>query len=86
MARRRSPASLLVDCSKWRVPPEDARARLAERDARLAADTRNDCQKILGDPPRPGRRLCKAGFRHRNPYAAQAVCVLTCGENSQSMR
>jgi hypothetical protein len=52
MARRsRSPASLLVDCSKWRVRPEDYQARMAERDARLAADTRNDCQKFLGDPP-----------------------------------
>jgi hypothetical protein len=60
MTRRRSPASLLVDCSKWRTPPEDARARLAERDARLAADTRSDCEKILGDPP-PSRSALMQG-------------------------
>jgi hypothetical protein len=48
--RSRSPASLLVDCSKWRVRPEDYRARLAERDQRMAADTRSELQKMLGEP------------------------------------
>jgi hypothetical protein len=48
--RSRSPASLLVDCSKWRVRPEDCRARLAERDQRMAADTRSELQKMLGEP------------------------------------
>jgi len=48
--RQKSAAAALVDCSKWRVPPEDARARLAERDERLAADTRSELQKMLGEP------------------------------------
>jgi hypothetical protein len=39
-----------VDVRQRAVTPEDAR-QLAERVARLAADTRNDCQKFLGDPP-----------------------------------
>jgi hypothetical protein len=48
--RSRSPAALLVDCNKRRVPAEDARQRLAERDARMAADTRSELQKMLGEP------------------------------------
>jgi hypothetical protein len=47
----RSPAALLIDANKNRPPPDDARARMAERDARLAADTRSDVQVLLGDPP-----------------------------------
>jgi hypothetical protein len=48
----------LVDCSKWRVRPEDYQARMAERDARLAADTRTEVQKYLGD-----RRLLDQHWR-----------------------
>jgi hypothetical protein len=33
------------------VKPIDARQRLAERDARMARDTRTELQKWLGDPP-----------------------------------
>jgi len=51
-SRSRSAAALLIDAPKCRPPPEDARARLAERDARQAADSRTECEKILGDPPR----------------------------------
>jgi hypothetical protein len=62
--RRRSPAALLVDCSKWRVKPSDVRDRLAERDARLAADTRTEVQKYLGDPVQgPGPRRSASGMR-----------------------
>jgi hypothetical protein len=54
MTRRRSPASLLIDANKSRVPPEDAQARLEERDRRQAADTRTPAQVWLNEPP-PGR-------------------------------
>jgi hypothetical protein len=36
--------------TNW-VPADDARARLQERDAREAADTRTPVQRWLGDPP-----------------------------------
>jgi hypothetical protein len=48
--QQRSAASALVDCSKWRVPPKDYQARIAERDARLAADTRDATARYFGDP------------------------------------
>jgi hypothetical protein len=38
----------------------DARARLAERDARLAADSRTDAEKFLGDPE-PSRSALAQG-------------------------
>jgi hypothetical protein len=50
-AKHHPSAGEFIDANRWRVKPSDAAQRLAERDARLAADTRNDCQKILGDPP-----------------------------------
>jgi hypothetical protein len=44
-----------------RVRTDEARQRLAERDARQAADNRTEAQKFLGDPP-PGRSaLAQAG-------------------------
>jgi len=51
MPRNRSTAAQLVDCSKHHVPPEDYLARIAERDARAAADNRTEAQRWLGDPP-----------------------------------
>jgi hypothetical protein len=36
--------------SNW-VPAADARARLQERDAREAVDTRTEAEKLMGDPP-----------------------------------
>jgi hypothetical protein len=56
---------LFFECSY----PEDHQARAAERDARIAADTRTECQKVLGDPPREsigigaGPQRCGAGAR-----------------------
>jgi hypothetical protein len=50
-SRSRSAAALLIDCTKHRrVPPEDYHQRLAERDARNAADTRTPAQVWLNDP------------------------------------
>jgi hypothetical protein len=55
MHKHRSPvAEILALSSGPRVDPQDLAQRLAERDARLAADTRTDCEKFLGDPA-PGR-------------------------------
>jgi len=51
----------------------DARQRLAERDARLAADTRNDCEKILGDPPPSRSALAKVPHvQHPAPRRARS--------------
>jgi hypothetical protein len=43
----------------------DARTRMAERDARLAADNRAEVQKYLGDPA-PGRSALTQG-RYSTP-------------------
>jgi hypothetical protein len=48
--------------SNW-VPAEDARARLQERDARQAADTRTPAEKWLGDPPAHRSALAKSSPR-----------------------
>jgi len=61
-SRSRSAAALLIDAPKCRPPPEDARARLAERDARLAADTRTDAEQFLGDPPLQRSALAQRGY------------------------
>jgi len=49
-SRSRSAAALLIDAPKCRPPPEDAAARLQERDQRRASDTRSELQKLLGEP------------------------------------
>ena len=52
MAKRNrlSPAKF----DRWRVTPQEALQRFAERAAREAADTRTPAQRWLNDPP-PGR-------------------------------
>ena len=47
---RQRGASLYIDPGR-RVDAADLKIRLAERDRRLAADTRTDAQRWLGDPP-----------------------------------
>jgi len=60
----KSITAALIEAGKNRSPPEDARARLAERDARLAADTRSEVQRWLGDQE-PGRSaLTQANASH----------------------
>ena len=51
MARQKSTAAQLLNLYSGRVDPQDAAARFAERDARMAADTRTDAQRWLNDPP-----------------------------------
>ena len=60
MGRRRSTVSELIDASRWRVDPVEAQARLAERDAREAADNRSEIERYLGDPG-PRSALATAG-------------------------
>jgi hypothetical protein len=50
--RERSIATQLIDANRWRVHPQEAQQRLQERDQRIAADTRTDAERFLGDPPR----------------------------------
>jgi hypothetical protein len=45
-----SPATF-IDANRWRVTPQDVARRFAERDQRIALDTRTEAQKYLGDPP-----------------------------------
>jgi len=52
--RNRSTASQLLKLYSNHVDAHDARQRLAERDAREAADTRTPAQRWLNEPP-PGR-------------------------------
>jgi hypothetical protein len=52
MSRRSKRGPTASDLLKLQgVKPIDARARIAERDARMAADTRTPVQVWLGDPP-----------------------------------
>jgi hypothetical protein len=44
------------------MKPVDARARLAERDARMAADTRTELQKLLGEPEPSRSALAQSGY------------------------
>jgi hypothetical protein len=48
--------------TNW-VPAEDARARLVERDAREAVDTRSPAEKLMGDPPAHRSALAKSSPR-----------------------
>ena len=49
-----------------RVSADESKVRLAERDQRLAADTRTETQRLLGDPPSAqsvlGRRMHQANL------------------------
>jgi hypothetical protein len=72
----RSPASLLIDANKNRTPPEDARARIAERDARIAADTRTELQKLLGEPEPSRSALVRSGLLEANkPKSAAGMRI-----------
>jgi len=59
--RNRLSPGKFIDANRWRVTPQDVARRFAERDARLAADTRSDIQRLLGDPP-PSRAATYAGL------------------------
>ena len=61
--RERLIASKLIDANRWRVHPQEAEQRFAERDARIAADNRSPAEKYLGDPPRHRSALAQ----DRNP-------------------
>jgi hypothetical protein len=65
-AKHQPAASEFIRCDRG-VTATDARARIAERDARMAADTRTECQKVLGDPPRDRSALATAGKQNRMP-------------------
>jgi hypothetical protein len=47
---RQQRTDLYVDTGR-RVSAAESQVRLAERDQRLAADTRTETQRLLGDPP-----------------------------------
>ena len=49
------------------IDPEDVRQRLAERDAREAADTRTEAQRWLGDPPADRSALAQSSHQDLTP-------------------
>ena len=55
MRRGEHPAAPWASKVDARPDPADVKARLAERDARAAQDTRTEVERFLGDPP-PWRR------------------------------
>ena len=61
--RERSPAAKLIDANRWRVHPQEAQQRLQERDQRIAADTRTEVERFLGDPPRDRSALASSPTR-----------------------
>jgi hypothetical protein len=56
---RRRGAATCVQAVRDRVDPAEAEKRLAEREAREAADTRTEAERWLGDPP-PSRSALAA--------------------------
>ena len=59
---KRSPASFILRLTRSeRVADDDVRARLDERDTRMAGDDRSPSEILLGDPP-----------AHRSALAAKA--------------
>jgi hypothetical protein len=64
-----------IDASRWRVPAQDAAARLRERDERLRHDNRDEIARWLGDPP-PGRSaLATAGKQNARARTAAGTRV-----------
>jgi hypothetical protein len=49
--RNRLTPATFIAANRWRVTPQDVARRFAERDQRIAADSRTEAQKYLGDPP-----------------------------------
>ena len=52
----------LANSGRPSVNPNEARARLAERDARMAADDRTPAERWLNDPPRSQSALATSPF------------------------
>src|SRR5262245_14051933 len=65
--RERSIAAKLIDANRWRVHLQEAQQRLQERDQRIAADTRTEVQKFLGDPPASRSALAQGRPVTRGP-------------------
>jgi len=63
---RLSASAILRLGTNW-VPAEDARARLQEREARMAADNRTEAEKWLGDPPAHRSALAKSSQQDPTP-------------------
>jgi hypothetical protein len=57
---RRRGAATFVQVVRDHVDPAEAAERLAEREAREAADTRTEAQRWLGDPPPSRSALARA--------------------------
>jgi hypothetical protein len=62
--RNRLTPATFIAANRWRVTPQEALQRFAERAAREAADTRTPAERRLGDPE-PGRSaLTQANASH----------------------
>ena len=49
--RKLSPAAMVLNLGGVHPNPDILRNRFADRDARIAADTRTEIEKMMGDPP-----------------------------------
>jgi hypothetical protein len=58
MGRRKLTAGKFIAVDR-RVGATEAKARLQERDARIAADDRTEVERFLGDPPRDRSALAQ---------------------------
>ena len=72
MARKLS-ASTFIGVDRARMNPGDLRERLAERDRRLAADTRTEAEIWLGDPPASRSALAQASQQAPRRSTSQRV-------------
>src|SRR5262245_49420854 len=79
--RGRLTAGEFIDTYR-RAHPKDVQQRMRERDARLAADTRTDVEKFLGDPP-PGRSALARTQRGSPPRRGKAWRVDLWGKNTR---
>jgi hypothetical protein len=80
MARRKVTPRQFLDASRWRINPDEARQRLQERDARVAADNRTEVEKYFGDPPRDRSALANIAKAEN----ARLICRPRFGCNSMT--
>lgn len=63
---RKESAAAFINLNAGRMDPAELKNRFAERDRRLAADTRTETEKWLGDPPVARSALAHHGTAKRS--------------------
>jgi hypothetical protein len=76
-------AATILGLGASRIDPDTVAQRMAERDARQAADTRTDVQRFLGDPA--GSKRAGTGFPTGTaPEFKRGGNGLICGDSDLS--